>query len=315
MFTSQGRPTLLHDGMEEAAPRRRAAAARWRLNNPPAMGWECLWRTTVQGLKTQCIGLAGPLEGDVSQAACEAQCCRSSVPGGAPVKDGRGHTGACDLWQWAPMADMKKKHPTQATNCYVGVRDHTDSYNCVGSTMARYDETPFIRGVGCAGLNSGFGGTFVLIMLVVGAAYFGGGYAYKRRISGARGWRALPHAPLWMELAALVQDGLDFTRRGRQRGGGGGGGRGEGYARMGEPSKSSGKDKKGPGGKEKGSKKSRGGTSKKGTPSGGAQPPVSAGEGGSGARSPAEPAKEWTPTVTGHLAAGARETGVKVQMS
>jgi hypothetical protein len=162
----------------------------------------------VRGLKTQCMGLSAPTKGDITQAACEAQCCQSAAAGagGPHVADGKGHKGPCDTWQWAPMAEMKRNFPTQAANCYVGVLG-VDEYKCTpADTMERYVDVHFVRGEGCMGLERG-GWTFVLVVLGVCVAYFGGGIAYNRRRSSARGWRALPHAPVWMEVAALVQDG------------------------------------------------------------------------------------------------------------
>ena len=59
-----------------------------------------------------------------------------------------------------------------------------------------------------------WGDTFVLLFLLFGASYvFGGGY-YNVRYHEKQPWtkEAIPHWEHWVELPALVQDGLQFTR-------------------------------------------------------------------------------------------------------
>lgn len=90
------------------------------------MGWACEWRTKTKGIKTQCMRLqtAGKAEGkaelgDVKSAdACEAYCCRLRD---GVIKDGSGHSGPCDTWQWAPFETMKAVYAQQTSNCFVGV--------------------------------------------------------------------------------------------------------------------------------------------------------------------------------------------------
>ena len=164
----------------------------------------------------------------------------------------------------------------------------------------------------------------VAAMLLVTGVYVGGGVgAQMARQSGGRKQvtslgmllQAHPHYAQWTEVTALCADGLQFLRRGGGRRGGpsarseaaraGGlrepltprGGDTAGSVRSGAGSRSSDKSKK----------SSRSSKSKSKTPSSGG------GSGGDGA----EPEPEdtaWRPTCTGHLAVGARETGVKVNL-
>ena len=67
-------------------------------------------------------------------------------------------------------------------------------------------------------------GWFVVSILSVGGvAYVLGGGVYGRRVSGAGGGRGLltahPHHTLWVEIIALCEDGVSFTRAGGRRAG------------------------------------------------------------------------------------------------
>ena len=56
-------------------------------------------------------------------------------------------------------------------------------------------------------------------MLVGGVLYAGAGFAYNRKVKGAEGLEALPHQAFWMELRAMVMDGVAFARGGGHGGG------------------------------------------------------------------------------------------------
>ena len=81
---------------------------------------------------------------------------------------------------------------------------------------------PCAGGVGiCGGSNfvsvwkvecSAWGSGFLIAIGVVVAAYVGGGTAYNTQIKGLRGKAAFPHLVLWQEIAALVADGVSYTR-------------------------------------------------------------------------------------------------------
>ena len=51
-------------------------------------------------------------------------------------------------------------------------------------------------------------------MLVGSVVYAGAGFAYNRKVKGAEGLEALPHQAFWMELRAMVMDGVAFARGG-----------------------------------------------------------------------------------------------------
>eukprot|EP01045_Picozoa_sp_COSAG04_P016938 COSAG04_NODE_1459_length_6621_cov_3.753450_2_plen_280_part_00 len=63
-------------------------------------------------------------------------------------------------------------------------------------------------------LAAPWGWFFILFLLLGAAAYFGGFAAQNYRLKGVRGRELLqlPHRRFWEELAALVQDGVTFTR-------------------------------------------------------------------------------------------------------
>jgi hypothetical protein len=87
------------------------------------------------------------------------------------------------------------------------------------------------QGFGPSSCASRLGGIFSAVVLVGGALYVGGGVVYGARAQGrggGGGGRRLmlschPHHGVWVQLAALVSDGIAFVR-GRLLGGGGGGG-------------------------------------------------------------------------------------------
>ena len=66
---------------------------------------------------------------------------------------------------------------------------------------------------------AGAGMPFVLVLVLAGGAYVGGGVALGRRAGGkAAGLKAHPHWPRWVELGGLVSDGVAFSRAGGKRG-------------------------------------------------------------------------------------------------
>lgn len=60
--------------------------------------------------------------------------------------------------------------------------------------------------------SSYFGWIIVTVLLLGGFSYFGGGSWYNSSSRGLRGAAALPHRQFWMEVAGLVEDGVNFTR-------------------------------------------------------------------------------------------------------
>lgn len=59
---------------------------------------------------------------------------------------------------------------------------------------------------------SSWGSTFLLLFAVLVGSYFGLGWLRGAKVKGLRGVDALPHAPVWKEVAALVQDGISWSR-------------------------------------------------------------------------------------------------------
>ena len=156
---------------------------------------------------------------------------------------------------------------------------------------------------------------FVFGVLLACLLYLGGGIMMRwRSHPEAKTWREqLPHPEYWLELRALCEDGLAFTR---------GGGAGVRAQRCLDDGKAAtvGPREGGAGGSKTGNadskdtllssrdkKKSKKGSSSKGkrTPpqeeEAEEMPPVQL------------PEREWAPTRTGYLAVGARETGVKIK--
>jgi uncharacterized membrane protein YgcG len=186
-----------------------------------------------------------------------------------------------------------------------------------------------------------WGTPLVLTCGFLALAYVGTGVVFGRRREGAKGplLQQHPHWNLWRELGGLVADGVTFTsgrlllRRasGRSRagrgggGGGGGGGRSEPLLAAAGGGGGSGGGGGGGGRKSKRGSRDIGSSQKKKSKSkikkGGRKEKdkdkdVAAALAMLADAPPApQPAREWAPTRTGHLAVGARETGVKVQMS
>ena len=154
---------------------------------------------------------------------------------------------------------------------------------------------------GCAKLppdESSSARKLLLLLLIGCAVYVGGGVLLGWRAKGVLALAAHPHYRRWRELFGLATDGVSFaasssSRRGRSQGGGEARGARSYVAAPSEAPSKEAKQKKGKSGKKKTEKTRQGETS-----------PVPA-------VTPASSPPEWQPTRTGHLAVGARETGVK----
>ena len=164
------------------------------------------------------------------------------------------------------------------------------------------------------GLSLGL--VFVLVFLLASAVYVGGGLAYGRRTRGGGGLASHPHFQRWSFFAGLVMDGVGVVRGCKD---GGGGVRTRSAATTASASRDDPRNqlavsvsshKSGKSGKKQ--SKKGGGNSKK-TKKAHAEPLLQPATGTLAAQVP-PPTREWQPTRTGHLAAGARETGVKVQL-
>ena len=66
--------------------------------------------------------------------------------------------------------------------------------------------------------SSDWGWAVLAVLLGGGALYVGGGLAHGYRSKGLAGTAALPHRGFWMEAAALVADGVAFSRHLLQHG-------------------------------------------------------------------------------------------------
>ena len=187
---------------------------------------------------------------------------------------------------------------------------------------------PWIASVSQCGGGSSWGGTFLLAAGLALGVYVGGGAVAGKKTGGGhqKGWLAShPHYGMWQEGGALCRDGLNFSRGG----GGGGGRRRAGGSREREgpllAAAGGGSDDGGGGGGSSKRSKSKSQKEKQGLGKSSKQSSKSKRRGGTpieeenkergitAAEVPAPP-PEWKPTRTGHLAVGARETGVKVVM-
>ena len=66
----------------------------------------------------------------------------------------------------------------------------------------------------CEPPEFGWGWTFILLVVLSGGLYAGGGIAFNVKTAGATpGWEALPHQEHWQNIHALVQDGVAFSKR------------------------------------------------------------------------------------------------------
>ena len=186
--------------------------------------------------------------------------------------------------------------------------------SCGGSW--REDRGYGVRVSFCADPDWGF--PMLLIGGIVALAYLAGGVVYGRSTAGATAagsakgsaaapvamLRDHPHSTKMAELYGLVRDGMVYARSGGGRArparAACGGGRSSGRTSDDEYSSSK-KDKKKSRSKKAGKDREQALlVTDAGAVSPAAAPP------------PAPAAREWTPTRTGHLAVGARETGVKV---
>jgi hypothetical protein len=191
------------------------------------------------------------------------------------------------------------------------------------------------------------------VLLGVPMAGRQGGSSSSAGGGGGSGIRSHPHYSHWLMLAALCADGLAFARGTRRRGGlatlraplavrqqeqevgdQGVTKRRGGSNKVSAPaalprrsrSKTGGKDKQAP---KKGHRSTRSKCSRMGSggdkaaaeppgppppppPSG--PPPTRTGQLAGGSAGVPTPVREWQPTRSAHLATGARETGVKVQL-
>ena len=216
-------------------------------------------------------------------ACAAAEGCAAAVWGSPP--------GPAALCWYKTAEDVKHKSKPHAGKITIGC------------TLSAADGGP-----GGAG---GFGGTLLLLLCGCLALYLGAGaalgWAQGRR--PAAGLAQLhPHAHLWREWWGLIADGLSFS---------GGGSRGA-YAPVpaAEPPP--------PGGAREGRrepKKRRKEKGKRREKEKSGRTPAAAPDGGGSAAAPQRPPppqkeeREWRPTPrAAHLAAGARETGVKVTL-
>jgi hypothetical protein len=180
------------------------------------------------------------------------------------------------------------------------------------------------QGATCDGRADGWGDTLLLVGSIAAVLYCGLGIAYNAKQHGLRGARAIPHLRQWKELRSLVIDGCAFAAaRGKSS-------RRSGTSMASSPEKSlrdgsfapaaARKHKKQA--KQHGTKSRKHGKNGRHQSRSACREPLVSGEetqSQSSASSPRSPspdvAHEWQPTrSSSFLAAGARETGVKVNI-
>ena len=165
--------------------------------------------------------------------------------------------------------------------------------------------------------STAWGWSFVLGFALLAGLYTGGGVAINRGRVGTAGvgqhWtQLLPNRRVWVELRSLVQDGVSFTRARLQGGVSVGGGKGGASTlRLIERPIDGGSGKGGGGNSKSGSsKKTKKTKTNKGASASTRRSSGSSNDGGQDDNvvvASAPPIREWAPTRTGHLAAGARE--------
>lgn len=168
---------------------------------------------------------------DTSPEECAAWCCKAThmrqvpsttgvawqfteqiddtpPPPGEPPR-------ACDVWQY--NSDPAQKDTWQG-GCWVAPATFK-----MGDPKWK-NKPLWIGANGCVRSEFGWGSTVLLVLLMGGLVYVGGGVAYGKRSGRGGGssggpFAAHPHAQRWHMLAALVMDGLAYAKAGRQAGG------------------------------------------------------------------------------------------------
>ena len=138
----------------------------------------------------------------------------------------------CDMWQWktAPTNGAWQKGCWVAPPAFVIGQPNSD---CPGCGKGTSTDTSWLGAQHCLRPGPGgsqWGQTVLLVLLISGGVYLGGGVAFGsitgrgRRNDGKLGpLSAHPHTQLWLEIAGLAGDGVALVRgRGGARRGGGG---------------------------------------------------------------------------------------------
>lgn len=125
---------------------------------------------------------------------------------------------ACDVWQY--NSDPAQKD-TWLGGCWVAPATFK-----MGDPKWK-NKPLWIGANGCTRSGFDWGWTVLLVLLIGGLAYIGGGVAYGKRTgrgtsrgaSSGGPFSAHPHAQRWCMLAGLVMDGVAYAKAGRQDGG------------------------------------------------------------------------------------------------
>ena len=197
-----------------------------------------------------CVGTAGSGEHADCGLTCERPNGLKAPPADPPCDSSKMSNEYCAAICWAylsasPEYDGVVYAGTQAgTQCWCGFgQDFSASRGAVEPSSACSIACPAggsaAAGEKCGGLcissvtkiDCSAGGWMLVAVILGGAAVYlgvGGGW---RKQHGAKGLDLLPHRAFWLDVSALVSDGIAFSK-GRRAGGGsrdrGGGGPGAG---------------------------------------------------------------------------------------
>jgi hypothetical protein len=83
------------------------------------------------------------------------------------------------------------EHKAPAPGCTAKCRGDP-SITCGGPGGAQGSAISIMK-IECGYVDDGWGFSVILVFLVVGSAYLGGGIAWNAKLHGKRGWDALPH--------------------------------------------------------------------------------------------------------------------------
>lgn len=151
------------------------------------------------------------------QEATDFQAPGSKCPG-KPCADLGGEGGAAHAFGAADAeacCQLCADYEGSAVCKYAVFQPGADkSRNCF---LKAAPADPIVGGTGNLGMellppSSGWGSTLLVMLVLCGAAYVGGGVAFGTRTSGKQGLAAHPHYQKWIDLQGLVVDGGSAVR-------------------------------------------------------------------------------------------------------
>ena len=108
-------------------------------------------------------------------------------------------------WPWATRASNAKRTSKLSTTVRLCVS------LCVSVCVSFCASVCLCVTNALAGAGT-WGWSFVLVVVLGGGLYAGGGWAMNHRLKGLDGMDALPHVGMWREVISLAQDGIRFAQ-------------------------------------------------------------------------------------------------------